>query len=147
MNVSQKCHHALRAMLELAMRHDRGVTSIAEIVASQRVPARFLESILVELKRGGLVESRRGVRGGYVLAMNARDISVGHIIRLIDGEIVPLAGVSVPLDATARGRTALGDLWQRAAEALAEIYDTTMLHDLVEQERSMLARSTPMYSI
>ncbi|MCE5278271.1 MAG: Rrf2 family transcriptional regulator [Planctomycetaceae bacterium] len=146
MTVSQKCNHALRAMFELAMRQDQGVTTIAEIAVSQKAPLRFLEGILVELKRGGIVDSRRGVRGGYVLAMDPRDITVGQIIRLIDGEIAPAVAAGA-VEAASRGGTALGNLWQRAAESLAGVYDSTTLHDLVEEERSALASQMPMYTI
>lgn len=69
MSVSQKCQYALRAVFELARRRGEKPTSIREIAEAQAIPAKFLELILTQLRKGGLVESRRGIHGGYLLAV------------------------------------------------------------------------------
>ena len=90
MNISQKCQYALRAVFELARRYGEGPTSIREIARIQAIPPKFLELILTELRKGGFVESRRGVHGGYSLPASPRMVSAGEIIRFIDGPISPV---------------------------------------------------------
>jgi len=149
MSLSLKCQYAVRALFELARRKSNGTITIGEIARAQGIPARFLEAILTELKHGGFVESRRGVNGGYRLARSAATISLGQIIRFVEG---PLA----PVDCLAEKRTAPCDLrercviqyvWARARDALANVYDTTTLQDLVEREEQIGARDMLSYSI
>ena len=147
MGVSQKCEYALRAVFELAKRGGRRPMSIAEIAGAQAIPRRFLELIFAELKRGGFVESRRGARGGYLLTAAPQRLTVGQIMRFIDGAAAPVnrtaesGRVHGPLSG---GRPFL-HLWQRARDAVAEVYETTF-QDLMDQERAADARG-PSYCI
>src|SRR5512142_1719405 len=85
MNISVKGDYALQAILDLAM-HQKGVpVKIADIARRQKVPQKFLELILAGLKQGGFVESRRGAEGGYLLARSADSITVGEVLRHVDG--------------------------------------------------------------
>lgn len=149
MSVSQKCQYALRAVFELAKRPKTGVTAIADVAAAQAIPQRFLEGILGELKHGGFVESRRGVRGGYALAREPNQITVGEIVRFIDGPISPVRCVEAPqeVDCSLRGNCAFLGLWQRAGAALAGVYDNTTLQDLIDEEQVAMAGRTPTYCI
>jgi Rrf2 family protein len=93
--LSQKAKYALRALIHLAQKTGDGkagdeVVSIGEIAAEENVPHKFLEVILSDLRRFGLVESRRGKRGGYRLARPAGEIAIGDVVRLIDGPLAPL---------------------------------------------------------
>ena len=83
--LSQKSHYALRALLVLAARGDSQPVQISEIADSANIPRKFLEQILLELKRGGVLESRRGVKGGYTLARAPVKISIGEVLRIVDG--------------------------------------------------------------
>ena len=91
--ISQKAKYALRALLALA---DLDAVSIsaAELAEHERIPRKFLEQILADLKRDGLVQSRRGAAGGYALLKPADTITFGHVLRLIDGPIAPLPCLS-----------------------------------------------------
>lgn len=92
--ISQKAKYALRALVSLA-RAGRGETRmIGEISREQAIPKKFLEQILLELKRAGLVASRRGRSGGYELLREPEQIMFGEILRLIDGPIAPLPCLS-----------------------------------------------------
>src|SRR5437763_12260574 len=85
MNISVKAEYALQALLDLAMHH-RGVpVKIADIARRQKIPQKFLELILAGLKQGGFVESRRGAEGGYLLARPAEAITVGEVVRYMEG--------------------------------------------------------------
>ena len=94
MQVSQKCKYTLRALFELAKRQGDGPVSAAEIATAQALPPRFLELILHSLTKSGEVKSRRGIRGGYVLAVSPTAITVGDVVRLVDGSAAPGAPAS-----------------------------------------------------
>lgn len=91
--ISQKAKYALRALVALA-RSQSGSMMIGEIAAQQKIPRKFLEQILLELKRDGIVASRRGKLGGYGLLKQADQITFGQVLRLIDGPIAPLPCLS-----------------------------------------------------
>ena len=94
MKLSVRGEYALRAMQVLGQGRRTDVLSIQAISDEQNIPKRFLEQILNDLKSAGLVESRRGVSGGYRLALPAEDIPLARIIRHIDGALAPVSCVS-----------------------------------------------------
>lgn len=136
MNVSQKSQYALRALLELSKRRGDGPVSSSQIASNQAIPGRFLELILGQLRRGGFVESRRGVHGGYMLAMVPGDITVGKVIEFIDGPISPVDCIKNPRKYNCRFNEgcAFMSLWRRAAEALREVYGATTFQDLLDED-------------
>jgi len=144
MRISQKCQYAVRAVLELAKRYGTGPVTVSEIARRQAVPPRFLEIILNELKQGGCVRSRRGAAGGYELGANPREITVGQVIRAVDGPLEPVRCVSEDgaSECPLGRRCALVGLWKRAKDAVEEVYDGTTFQDLAEQERVLEAHST-----
>jgi Rrf2 family transcriptional regulator, cysteine metabolism repressor len=85
MRVTAKGEYATQAVLHLSLHYPEVVT-IHEIGGRHHIPLKYLEQILLELKRGGVLESRRGVRGGYTLARAPENISVGEVLRLVDGK-------------------------------------------------------------
>ncbi len=93
--LSQKTRYALKALLELAELPAGATLSSAAISARRTIPVKFLEAILVELKRDGLVRGQRGRSGGYQLAKSAGDISFGDVVRLMEGPLALLSCVSV----------------------------------------------------
>ncbi|HLA85665.1 MAG TPA: Rrf2 family transcriptional regulator [Thermoguttaceae bacterium] len=139
MLLSQKCQYALRAVFEVAKRSGEGPIKIEAIARSQAIPPRFLAAILNQLKQGGFVESRRGVEGGYLLARSADSLSVGEIIRFVEGPVAPVICVTekgageCPL----RGRCVFMSMWREAQEAMENVYDNTTFQDLVEREDLM----------
>jgi Rrf2 family protein len=92
--ISQKAKYALRALVALCKAPPESSLMISEISQAQAIPKKFLEQILLELKRAGLVTSRRGRLGGYVLLKPADRITFGEVLRLIDGPIAPLPCLS-----------------------------------------------------
>ena len=90
--ISQKAKYALRALLALAKEGD--LLMIGEIAARKNIPRKFLEQILLEMKRHGIVHSRRGKLGGYSLLMPPEKITYGQVLRIIDGPIAPLPCLS-----------------------------------------------------
>lgn len=149
MTVTQKCQYALRAVFELAKRHGGGPTTIAQIAEAQAIPARFLELILRQLRQGGFVESRRGIQGGYLLAVAPQALSVGEIIRFVDGPVAPVRCVadSKGIDCPLYGNCAFMGMWSRARDAVAGVYDETTFQDLIEQELASADRYVARYCI
>ena len=92
--LSQKTRYALKALLELSGLPPEGSLSSVEIAARRNIPAKFLEAILVELKRHGLVRGQRGRGGGYQLRRGAGEISFGSVVRLMEGPLALLPCVS-----------------------------------------------------
>jgi Rrf2 family protein len=92
--ISQKAKYAFKALLYLAERTPETTAPIEEIARSEGVPRKFLEQILLELKHSGLIASRRGRSGGYHLVRPANEITIGYVLRIIDGPIAPLPCLS-----------------------------------------------------
>jgi len=90
--ISQRARYALNALL--ALTRANGSLMVGEIAASERIPRKFLEQILLELKRHGIVQSHRGRHGGYELLMAADRITFGQVLRIIDGPLAPLPCLS-----------------------------------------------------
>lgn len=94
MNFSKKSEYALRALLELTKHYDQAVVRRAEMAEALRIPVGFLEGILLTLKHAGIVTSRRGVDGGFKLLKSPTVITLGQIIRTLDGPLAPIGCVS-----------------------------------------------------
>lgn len=96
MKVSKRGEYALRALIDfgLAQALGRPMLQVSELAAKEDLPVKFLEQILMQLKTGGYLESRRGKHGGYLLARPPENICIGQVIRLIDGPLAPIACVS-----------------------------------------------------
>ncbi|MEV6809903.1 Rrf2 family transcriptional regulator [Streptomyces sp. NPDC051132] len=92
MRISARADYAVRAVLELAVRQGNGPVKAEEIAAAQDIPHKFLEGILGDLRRAGIVDSRRGGGGGYRLARPAPSVTVADVIRAVDGPIVSVRG-------------------------------------------------------
>src|SRR5438067_9280212 len=124
MNISVKGEYALQAIFDLASQRPGEPVKIADIARRQRIPQKFLELILSGLKQGGFVESRRGAEGGYLLARPAESITVGEVVRYVDGP-----------PAKARGRrkvdSPFAEMWQQVDRAVSDVIDRTSFADLL----------------
>ncbi|MDL2260509.1 Rrf2 family transcriptional regulator, partial [Deltaproteobacteria bacterium OttesenSCG-928-K17] len=90
MSISVKCQYAIRALFELGKRRNQGLVRLQDVAAAQRIPQRFLENILNQLRQGGFVESRRGKDGGFVLLRQPAQITICDVVVFIDGPIYPV---------------------------------------------------------
>ena len=147
MSLSRKCQYALRALFELAIRFDQGPARSADIAKAQGVPPNFLELILKELRQAGWVESFRGVRGGYTLAIPPRKLSVGEVIRFIEGPLSPVKCMVDPKGhCDQQDRCAFAGLWDRVEQLVSGLYDSTTFQDLIE-EQAAAGRGAANYNI
>ena len=150
MLISKKSQYALQALFELALHAGAGPVKIADIAKSQIIPVRFLEVILNQLKQAGLVVSRRGTRGGYLLGRAPQELTVGHVIECIQGPILLVDGVrnNSSLDEDGMdGNNALVALWQKAEDAITDLVHQTSFRDLLEQQNRLRLNYVASYSI
>lgn len=135
MKITYKGDYALKAILELALRYENDknkVIPIGEIAKFGDMPKKFLEQILLTLVRGGLLKSRRGSGGGFLLARPPRDITVGEVIRLIEGPIEPIACVNDGYKGCSDVKGCiLRNVWKEVAGAISIVVDTLTFEELV----------------
>jgi Rrf2 family protein len=136
--------YALRAIFELAKHQGKGPKKISEIAHAQAIPLRFLEVILGQLKGTGWVESKRGFYGGYLLKCSPKDISVGDILRFMQGSSFQLDCVACisKHDCPFDGDCAFASMWNQVNEAMYKIYDETTIQDLLDIERKRQRRKS-----
>jgi Rrf2 family transcriptional regulator, cysteine metabolism repressor len=136
--LSQKSQYAVRAVFELAKRAGTGPVNAAKIAAAEVIPVRFLENILSQLRQAGIVESVRGKEGGYLLHRRPEEISVGEVIRLVQGPMVPVecTGPNGGPECRLRAGCVLLPMWERAHQAMMGVYEGTTFKDLVDEERA-----------
>ena len=139
MRFSTKGHYGLRAMVVLAQAYGRGPVALADIARTEGMSLGYLEQLMAVLKRTGLVGSTRGSHGGYQLASDPASVTVGEVLRALQGPIAPAecaseAGSGTPCR---RQTTCLSrPLWERVRHTLAEVLDSTTLADLCREGRS-----------
>lgn len=137
MKLSTKGEYASRAMLELALHYPEGPLHIRDISAAQDIPERFLEQILLSLKRAGHLRSKKGPNGGYYLARNPSEITVAEVIRVMDGPLAPIDCVSVTAHEVCPREDFCGLkwLWKEVRDSIAEILENTTFKDLAERTK------------
>jgi Rrf2 family transcriptional regulator, iron-sulfur cluster assembly transcription factor len=129
--VSTRGDYAARALLSLAL-HDSGEpTSVKEIAERTNLPQPYLEQILLQAKGAGLVRSKRGVGGGYVLARPPAQITVAQILAAVDGPMTTMIGAHDHCE----GHCVLQEVWVGMSDDMHRILDQTSLADLVERTR------------
>jgi Rrf2 family protein len=138
--ISLKAQYALRALIALAKAAPGEVSLIAEIAESQRIPKKFLEQILLDLKHQGLVASRRGKMGGYQLLKSPDLITFGEVLRIIDGPIAPLSCLSRMAYRRCEGCTdeatcEIRKVFARVAEATRAVLDNATIADAIAEPR------------
>jgi Rrf2 family protein len=137
MAVSAKCYYAIRAIYSLAEFDEERPMKISLIAERERIPVRFLEVIMKHLKSGGFVNSYRGAEGGYRLARPAAQITVGQVMRFIDGPIAPVDCVSQsrPKHCEFEGECHFFGFWGRVRSAISSVVDHTTFADLLKENR------------
>lgn len=142
--LSQKAKYGLQALLFLAKRGEGKPVLIREIAENERLPKKFLEAILLELKSAGILHARPGKGGGYMLNRAPRTVTLGRVIRLIDGPLAPIPCVSQTAYAPCRDcldeqTCGIRAVMKRVRDATARILDETTLADLVEEEKQLVS--------
>ncbi len=149
MKLTKRGEYGLKALIDLAAQADpQAATQIKEIAQRQQIPVKFLEQILLTLKNAGVLRSRAGVGGGYYLAKPPAEITLGQVVRVLDGPLAPISCVSQTAyercvcedEATCGLRLAMLDV----RNAIADILDRTTLADVSTRvERAQQAEKRP----
>ena len=130
--ITSKSPYAVRALSELARRGDSAPVPIGDLARARDIPAQFLEGLFASLRRAGILQSQRGVKGGYSFARDPSDVTVLEVVELLEGELGTEAAAN-------------GPIWTDAAEAVRGVLAGTTIADVAEREARDSA--TPMYYI
>jgi len=130
--ITSKSPYAVRALSELARRRSDQPVPIGEIARARDIPVQFLEGLFATLRRAGILQSHRGVKGGYLFAREPADVTVLEVVELLEGEL----GADAP---------ALEPVWVEAARAVRGVLERTTIADVAEREAR--EAGAPMYYI
>ena len=141
MKLSLRGEYALRALLVLGLNYDDSVVRIQTISDQQNIPKRFLEQILNDLKSAGLVQSKRGVAGGYRLARRPEEISLAAVVRHIEGALAPVSCVSERFyekcSCPDESRCAIRSAMKEVRDAVVKVAERVTIADLCERSRRL----------
>lgn len=139
MKLSTKGRYGLRALIDLAEYSEVEPVSISSIAERQNLSERYLEQLMSLLKKAGLVKSIRGAGGGYVLARDMKDISVGDVLRALEGSLEPVecTGFSQEEECAASGGCVTKYVWKRINESINKTVDEIKLDTLVEESKQL----------
>ncbi|MET0181607.1 MAG: Rrf2 family transcriptional regulator [Caulobacterales bacterium] len=137
--LSKKAKYALKAMLRLAASPD-ALVQAGDIAEQESIPKKFLDLIFFELRNEGFIEARRGKGGGYTLALAPKDITIGEIIRAVDGPLAPIACASINFyercaDCKDERSCAIRKMMKQVRDATSEILDNITLADALGKPR------------
>ncbi len=132
MRVSAKSDYALRALIEIAGRTDGGPVSAEEIGRLQDIPHGFLQAILADLRRAGIVVSQRGQSGGWRLGRLADDVSIADVIRAVDGPLVSVYGLRPEAVTYNDSAVVLQHAWIAARHSLRQVFESVTIQHLAD---------------
>lgn len=149
--ISQKAKYALRALVALARAENDKALLISDVAEAYEIPKKFLEQILLALKHHGLVRSKRGKHGGYMLLKRAEDITFGQVLRIVDGPIAPLPCLSQIAyrrcdDCKSESSCEIRRIFAVVADSTRHILDNSTLADAISDggKRPSKAKSAPL---
>jgi Rrf2 family protein len=149
--ISQKAKYALRALVSLAKATPGKATATSDIAAAQKIPKKFLEQILLDLKRHGILTSLRGKDGGYLLLRRPGEVTFGEVLRLIDGPLAPLPCLSKVAyrrcrDCKNEGECEIRKVFAGVAAATREVLDNATLSSAVSEQDFLEAGKLEQHS-
>jgi len=137
MGISTKSTYGIRAMFELALHYGRSPVSVAFISERESISIPYLEQLLSKLRKKGLVRSVRGPKGGYILVKKPKDITVGDIVRVLDGMITPVHCMGSNNNCKMIDRCVTKTVWKKLKDAVDETLDSVSLKDLCNDAKKM----------
>ena len=145
MKLSTKGRYGLRALIDLAQHGGEGPVSITSIAERQEISERYLEQLMSKLKKAGIIQSIRGAQGGYVLAKELEEVSVGEVLRALEGNLEPVecSGLHPEEGCEAAGGCVTKYVWQKINESINQTVDEIKLDRLVEESKAMKGQQIP----
>lgn len=149
MKISYKCDYSLKVILDLSIHYPDKLTSIKDLAVRQDIPKKFLEQILLDLKKGGFVDSKKGSKGGYFLAKNPKDILLGDVIRYVEGSVYPISCIDPdkPTECNERVSCFFAPIWLHIGNAITEIIDSVSFEDLKQKHLDSVKKFVIDYQI
>jgi len=136
MKLSTRSRYGTRLMLDLASRYEEGPVQIGEIAKREDISVKYLEQLIIPLKKSGFVKSLRGPKGGHMLARDPRDITMGEVVRTLEGGIDLSVCIEKPDECTRSSRCAARGLWEETTKVMYEKLDSVSLMELIEGDRT-----------
>lgn len=140
MKLSTKGRYGLRALVDLAVYSEDRPVSISEIAKRQDISIRYLEQLLAKLKKAGIVKSIRGAQGGYLMAKSTEEVSVGDVLRILEGDLVLVECTEL----TGASKSCIGSrycvtksVWKKINDSIEQTVDSILLKDLVDESKAI----------
>lgn len=146
MQIPRRVDYGLRAVIYLSIQDPERCCSITEIAKQQGVPKKFLEKIIQDLIRGGLIKSKRGACGGYTLARSPDEISFYEVIEALEGPIAVNACMDQHVNCDQLPRCSMVNVWSEVQRKVTEVFTSTMIADLKRKPCRDLIRSASLSS-
>ena len=134
MKISTKGRYGVRLMLSLALHYEKGTLALKAIAKEQGISEKYLEQIVNPLTKCGLVQSYRGAQGGYILTRPPEEITIGEVLRLLEGPLSPVDCVDNPTCPNSDSCVSLS-IWRKMKDALDDVVDNITLADLAEEHQ------------
>lgn len=138
MKLSTKTRYGVRAVFDIAYHNQGHPTQARDIARRQEVPLRYLEQIFQELRRANLVDAKRGPKGGYFLSRPPEQITLGDVIRAVQGPIELTTGDDEPSAGAARASKRVpADIWRELAQKISDVFDSVTIRDLCQRGEAL----------
>ncbi|ADL42178.1 transcriptional regulator, BadM/Rrf2 family [Caldicellulosiruptor obsidiansis OB47] len=147
--LSTKGRYGVRAMFDLALHYDEGLVSLKSIAERQEISEHYLEQLIAALKKAGLVKSIRGAQGGYMLSREPSKITIGEILRALEGSLSPSECIDdiEKVDCPRAEFCVTRKVWEKVKEAIENVVDSVTLQNLVDDYKKMTADESYMFYI
>ncbi|MBW2616120.1 MAG: Rrf2 family transcriptional regulator [Deltaproteobacteria bacterium] len=132
MRLSTRSRYGTRMMLDLAQHYDKGPVRIGEIAKRQDMPVKYLEQLIIPLKQGNFIKSVRGPKGGHMLARPPEEITVGQIVKALEGGIGLAGCIENPRECERSGRCLTRGIWEDASKAMYDKLNSITLSKMLE---------------
>lgn len=139
MKLSTRCRYGLKAVVDIAM-HSEEAVSLSSVAKRQEISISYLEQLIARLKKAGIVNSIRGSQGGYVLAKPTQEISIGEILRVLEGDLNPVDCVEIiggNSKCSSKDSCVTKLVWKRITDSINDVVDNLMLSDLLEEGKAI----------
>ena len=140
MKISTKGRYALRLMLDLAINHTGNFIPLKAVAQRQDISDKYLEQIIHQLSKSGLVQSARGAQGGYRLTRAPEEYTAGEILRLVEGSLVPVACLEYGAHCEHTDTCMTIDLYRKMQKSIDDVVDNTTLVDLIKDYEAKMAK-------
>jgi Rrf2 family protein len=149
MKISYKTDYALKIVLDLSRHYSETLVRIEELSKRQDIPRKFLEQLLLALKKGGFIQSKRGPKGGYYLAREPGKILLGEVVRFVSGSVYPISCIdpSENQECDFKSKCVFAGIWKKIGNEITNMVDSISFAHLVEKERKLLYQPVLDYQI